>query len=162
MTTAYIGIGANLGDPAVNVRWAIASLEKLGPTTASALYRAEPLGDPSQPWYVNAVVAHETERGPRALLETLLALERERGRPAQRRRWSARVLDLDLILYGSTCLEEPGLSVPHPGLARRRFWLEPLCELAAEAVDPRSGKRIRELLAVLDDPLQVEKLPATI
>lgn len=162
MTTAYVGIGANLGDPVAQVRWAIAQLEKLGPTQASSLYRAEPLGDPEQPWYVNAVVAHRTRKTPRALLETLLALERECGRPRARARWSPRVLDLDLILHGSLVLQEPGLTVPHPGLERRRFWLEPLTELAAAAVDPRSGKTFQELLGVLADPLRVEKLPATI
>ncbi len=159
MTTAFIGIGANLGDPVAQVRGALAGLAKRGPTRASSLYRSEPLGDPAQPWYVNAVAAHQTRLGPEALLELLHRLEEEAGRPPERTRWSPRVLDLDLLLYGDRVLRAPGLVLPHPGLAQRRFVLAPLAELAPEARDPRSGRSALELLAALDDPLRVEKLP---
>ena len=156
---AYIGIGANLEDPVARVCWALAELARLGPTRASSLYRTEPLGDPGQPWYINAVAEHRTELDPVELLERLCELERRAGRPRARRRWAPRVLDLDLLLYGARRLERPGLELPHPGLARRRFVLEPLAEIAPGAVDPRSQSTIRELLAALDDPLRVEKLP---
>ena len=157
---AFVGIGANLERPAERVVWAIAELAKLGRVTASSLYRSEPLGDPAQPGYVNAVVRLDTELAPRALLEALQELERRAGRPPERERWAARVLDLDLLLYEARVLREPGLGVPHAELHRRRFVLEPLCEIAPEVRDPRSGRTAEELLRALDDPLRVEKLPA--
>ena len=158
MSTAYVGIGANLDGPAERVAWAIGELSDLGRVTASSLYRSEPLGDPGQPWYVNAVARLDTVRDPRELLAALQALERRAGRPAQRERWTARVLDLDLLLYDARIVREPGLTLPHPELHRRRFVLEPLCEIAPGARDPRSGRTAEVLLKELDDPLRVERL----
>jgi 2-amino-4-hydroxy-6-hydroxymethyldihydropteridine diphosphokinase len=100
-----------------------------------------------------------TALSPRDLLEALRRLERAAGRPEERARWSPRVLDLDLLLFDAVEIDEPGLVVPHPGLALRRFVLVPLAEIAPGAVDPRSGRSARELLATLDDPLALEKLP---
>jgi 2-amino-4-hydroxy-6-hydroxymethyldihydropteridine diphosphokinase len=160
--TAHVGLGANLGDPARCVRWAIEQLGRLGPLRASSLYRSEPLGSPGQPWFVNAVVALETGLDAPTLLERLLELEREAGRPAERERWAPRVLDLDLLLFGDLLLESPTLTVPHPGLAQRRFVLEPLAELSPDLVHPRNQKRILDLLGALDDPLRVQKLPPTL
>ncbi len=157
---AHIGVGANLGDPVAQVEWALRELAKRGPTRFSSLYRSEPLGDPEQPWYVNAVAEHRTGRSPRSLLRLLQELEVEAGRPPARPRWAPRVLDLDLLLYGDRLVSAPGLTVPHPGLAQRRFVLEPLAEIAPDHVDPRTGSRIRELFEALDDPLRVEKLPS--
>jgi 2-amino-4-hydroxy-6-hydroxymethyldihydropteridine diphosphokinase len=159
VSTAYIGIGANLEGPAERVAWAIGELAALGSVAASSLYRSEPLGDPAQPWYVNAVVRLDTERDPQALLAELQELERRAGRPAERPRWTARVLDLDLLLYDARVLREPGLTLPHPELHRRRFVLEPLCEIAPDARDPRSGRTAEQLLKELQDPLRVERLP---
>ena len=159
---AYIGIGANLGDAAASVRQAIEALRRLGPARASSLYRTEPLGDPGQPWYVNAVAELRTDLEPEALLARLHELERRAGRAAERLRWGPRELDLDLLLFADRLVESPGLTLPHPGLAQRRFVLEPLAELRPDIVDPRSQRRICELLAALDDPLRVEKLPATL
>jgi 2-amino-4-hydroxy-6-hydroxymethyldihydropteridine diphosphokinase len=141
------------------VERALDALRTLGSVRASSLYHSEPLGDPAQPWYVNAVAELRTALSPRDLLEALRRLERAAGRPEERARWSPRVLDLDLLLFDAVEIDEPGLVVPHPGLARRRFVLVPLAEIAPEAVDPRSGRSARELLATLDDPLALEKLP---
>ncbi len=138
---------------------ALRALEALGRVRASSLYRSEPLGDPEQPWYVNAVAELRTPLSARKLLDALQALERAAGRPDVRERWAPRVLDLDLLLYDSARIDEPGLRVPHAGLARRRFVLAPLAELAPEALDPESGRSASELLAALDDPLRLEKLP---
>jgi 2-amino-4-hydroxy-6-hydroxymethyldihydropteridine diphosphokinase len=158
---AYVGLGANLGEPAARIRWAAARLCELGRVRLSPLYRSEPLGDPAQPWYVNAVAELETRLPARALLAALLALETEAGRAplGLRRRWEPRVLDLDLLLYGALVCDEPGFRVPHPGLAERRFVLEPLARLAPGALDPRSGRTALELLLALDDPLGVAELP---
>ncbi len=159
---AYVGIGANLGDPVRQVRGALDALAALGLARASSLYRTEPLGDPGQPWYVNAVAELRTELSPADLLARLQALEARAGRPAERAPLSPRLLDLDLLLFGDLTSDDPGLVLPHAGLARRRFVLEPLAEIAAGVVDPGSGREIRELLADLEDPLRVEKLPATL
>jgi 2-amino-4-hydroxy-6-hydroxymethyldihydropteridine diphosphokinase len=160
MTRAYVGLGANLGDAAGHVARAITALAELGQVRASSLYRSEPLGDPDQPWYVNAVAALDTELDARELLEGLRRLERRFGRAPGRPRWAPRELDLDLLLFGDRICEEPDLVLPHPGLAERRFVLEPLAELEPGARDPRTGRTASELLAGLDDPLRVEKLPA--
>jgi len=159
MPVAFVGLGANLGDPAAAVRRALEQMSTWGELRASSLYESEPLGDPDQPWYVNAVAELATELSPEALLGRLQEVERAAGRPPDHVRWAPRVLDLDLLLYADRRIATPDLRVPHPGLARRRFVLEPLAELAPDARDPESGKSVRELLAALDDPLRVQKLP---
>ncbi len=156
---AYIGVGANLDGPAERVRWALEELAKRGPTRASSLYRSEPLGDPDQPWYPNAVAEHRTRLSPEGLFALLQELERQAGRPVGQPRWAPRRLDLDLLLFADCVFEAPGLIIPHRGLTERRFVLAPLAEIAPQTRDPRTGRSMRDLLAGLDDPLRVEKLP---
>jgi 2-amino-4-hydroxy-6-hydroxymethyldihydropteridine diphosphokinase len=142
------------------VERALDSLRALGRLRASSLYRSEPLGEPGQPWYVNAAAELRTGLGPLPLFARLQELERRAGRPAVRAPMSPRVLDLDLLLYGDLILDLPGLRVPHPSFARRRFVLAPLSQLAPGAREPRSGRTVRELLASLDDPLRLLELRA--
>ena len=159
---AWVGVGANLGDAQATVQRALrdlAALSRAGPARASSLYRTQPLGDPAQPWYVNAVAEIGTDLSPLELLRALRGLERRAGRASARERWVPRELDLDLLLFGDRVIETPELVLPHPGLALRRFVLEPLAELAPDARDPRTGRSAAELLRGLDDPLRVEKLP---
>lgn len=137
---------------------AIAELSRWGALRASSLWRTEPLGDPDQAWYVNAVVELEVGGEALELLGRMHALEREFGRPASRERWAPRPLDLDLLLFGGLELRTDKLKVPHPGLATRRFVLAPLAELAPDLVVPGQARSIGALLADLDDPLRVEKL----
>jgi 2-amino-4-hydroxy-6-hydroxymethyldihydropteridine diphosphokinase len=140
------------------VERALAALGRLGRVRASSLFRTEPLGERGQPWYVNAVAELRTVLGPLSLLARLKELERRAGRPAVHERLAPRVLDLDLLLYGDLVLEVPGLCLPHPGLAARRFVLAPLCQLAPGVRDPRSGRTVRDLLGSLDDPLRLLEL----
>ena len=128
---------------------------------ASSLWRSEPLGDPAHPWYVNAVA--ELELGGSAIecLARLRAVERAAGRPDERARFAPRTLDLDLLLFGDAVVASSELTLPHPGLARRRFVLAPLAELAPELVPPGQTRAVAQLLRDLDDPLRVEKLPRT-
>ena len=142
------------------MRAAIAELGRLGRSRASSLWRSEPLGEPDQPWYVNAVVELDWDGEPEALLARLHELERAFGRPVERARWAPRPLDLDLLLFGDRQIASNALRVPHPGLAKRRFVLAPLAELAPELVPPGETRAIAALLADLDDPLRVEKLKA--
>ncbi len=147
------------------MRRAISELAKLGPGRASSLYRSEPLGDPAQPWFVNAVFELETELSPEELLGRLQELERAAGKRSgapegagSRRLWIPRVIDLDLLLQSDRMIDTPRLSLPHPRFRERRFVLEPLAELAPGLRDPKTGQTIASLLRHLDDGLQVEKL----
>ena len=143
MTTvkAFIGLGANLGEPDDQVRRGIAALRGLPDTrlvSASSLYRSAPVGYANQPDFVNAVAEIETGLGPRALLEELLKIELRFGR-ARTFPNAPRTLDLDLLLYGDQVIAEPGLTVPHPRMHERAFVLAPLAEIAPDAVVPGKG-----------------------
>lgn len=155
MQVAYIGLGANLpshaGSPAATLAAAAERIGAVGRITrVSALYSTEPVGYAEQPRFVNAAVALETDTDARHLLEALQRIEREFGRDRRNAiRNGPRTLDLDLLLFGNSVIEEPGLHVPHPRLAERAFVLLPLHEIEPEAIDPRSGKTITELLLQL-------------
>ena len=152
MSRAVIGLGANLGEPAAQLRAAIAAIARLSGTRilkASSLYRTAPVGYAAQPAFVNAAVAIETTLAPRALLDALLAIERSAGRERTFKD-APRTLDLDILLYGDRVIDEPGLRVPHPRLHERAFALAPLVEVEPDAVVPGHG-RAAALLARLGD-----------
>jgi 2-amino-4-hydroxy-6-hydroxymethyldihydropteridine diphosphokinase len=146
-----IAIGSNLGDRGATLTSAAAALRgvftdlKLSSAHETAYVGA---GGP-QPAYLNAAAVGETALGARALLEALLETERQFGRERPYPD-APRTLDLDLILYGMEIVDEPGLVVPHPRFRQRRFVLEPLAEIAADWIDPVSGRTVEELLRVLD------------
>jgi 2-amino-4-hydroxy-6-hydroxymethyldihydropteridine diphosphokinase len=139
---AYIGLGSNLGDRRATLE---AALARLRPLRASTVIETEPWGLRDQPPFLNQVAEIETERAPRVLLASLQELEREFGR-VRRERWGPRTLDLDLLLFGDRAVREPGLEVPHPRLAERRFVLEGLAELCPDRSVPGLGRTVRELL----------------
>lgn len=147
---AYVGLGANLGDREATIRRAIARLAAeagVEVVAVSRLRETEPVGAVDQPPFVNGAVVLATELGARPLLELLLAVERELGRDrAREERWGPRTIDLDLLLYGNLELDEPGLTLPHPRLAERRFVLEPLLELDPGLTLP-DGRSVEGLLA---------------
>lgn len=108
-------------------------------------------GPIEQPAYLNAAAQLATSLSPQALLSAMLEIERALGRDrAREQRWGPRTLDLDLLLYGQLVLSEPGLRLPHPWIATRRFVLEPLAELAPQLTIPPGGRRVVDLLAELD------------
>jgi 2-amino-4-hydroxy-6-hydroxymethyldihydropteridine diphosphokinase len=151
LTTAYVGLGANLGEREVTIRRALELLaERVEVTGVSSFRDTEPVGYTEQPRFLNAVARVETELAPRELLDLLLAVERELGRVREGSpRFGPRTIDLDLLLYGDEEIEEPGLTVPHPRLHERRFVLEPLVELDPDLVVPGRGA-VSALLAELD------------
>jgi 2-amino-4-hydroxy-6-hydroxymethyldihydropteridine diphosphokinase len=140
-----VGLGANLGDREATIRAALEALP--GVVAVSSLRETDPVGVTDQPQYLNGVAALETDLSPRELLDRLLEVERGLGRE-RRERWGPRTIDLDLLLYGEETIEEPGLTVPHPRLHERRFALEPLSELAPDALIPGRG-RVGDVLAEL-------------
>lgn len=162
---AGIGLGANLGHPIEAVRKAMQSLENLPETTltaASRLYRTPAWGRTDQPDFINAAVLVQTRLSPQTLLSHLLAIERAAGRSRGTRhasmRWGPRVLDLDLLLYGDSTVNEPGLRVPHPHLHERAFALVPLAEIGSRLAFPGRGS-VGDALRLVDAS-GVEALPS--
>jgi 2-amino-4-hydroxy-6-hydroxymethyldihydropteridine diphosphokinase len=146
---AYVGVGSNLGDRWGNLARAARALRaepRVALFRASRVWDTAPVGPP-QPRYLNAVLELETALPARALLAALLRVERGVGRRRGGVRWSARTLDLDLLLYGDARLDERGLTVPHPRLTERRFVLAPLAELSPELVVPGTARTVLEHLA---------------
>lgn len=154
-------MGGNLGAPRRTFATALARLsERLGPLEVAPLYRTAPVSPIPQPDFLNtAVLAALPEGSPGGLLSFLQALERAAGRDPQAPRWGPRPLDLDLLLWGDTELATPELQIPHPRLRERRFVLAPLADLAPELPVPPDGATVAELLARLDDPHAVQRVP---
>jgi 2-amino-4-hydroxy-6-hydroxymethyldihydropteridine diphosphokinase len=150
---AYVGLGSNLGDRAAAIGRAV---ELLGRTpgvrvvAVSELRETDPVGLADQPRFLNGACVLETELGASELLRRLQAVEQVLGRRREGvPRFGPRTIDLDLLLYGQETIREPGLEVPHPRLAERRFVLEPLVELEPQLALP-DGRRLADLLRELE------------
>jgi 2-amino-4-hydroxy-6-hydroxymethyldihydropteridine diphosphokinase len=152
VTRAYVGLGSNLGDREAWLRRAVAAIDALPDTEVrrtSRLRDTDPVGIAHQPRFLNGVVEVETSLGARELLGALLDIERRLGRDRSGvPPGGPRIIDLDLLLYGEARIAEPGLEVPHPRLAERRFVLEPLADLDPALEVPAKG-RVQALLAEL-------------
>ena len=146
-----IALGSNLGDRERLLVSAVAAVrEAIEGLRVSSWYQTAPVGVAGpQGDFLNGAAVGTTVFSARELLDRLLAIEQQFGRERPYP-GAARTLDLDLILYGDSVIDEPGLIVPHPRFRERRFVLEPLAEIAPDWVDPVTGKRVRELLAGLD------------
>ena len=154
-----IALGSNLGDSRGTLEQALATLdhnEAVRVVRRSSWYRSAPIG-PVQPDYVNGCALLEVSLAPEALLDVLQATENLFGR-VRAERWGPRTLDLDLILYGPQRIATERLEVPHPRMAERAFVLLPLAEIAADWIDPVSGRPVGELAAALSDHGGVERL----
>ena len=165
--TAYIALGANLGDRRATMREALARLGRIDGIeigAVSAAYDTPPVGPPDQPRYLNAAAAVRTTLSPEQLLGALLSVERDLGRDRTGSRWTARTIDLDLILFGESLRSvewrrsggDPDashtgcggerLELPHPRFRERAFVLVPLAEIAPRARDPVTGEEVESLL----------------
>ncbi|HWJ01923.1 MAG TPA: 2-amino-4-hydroxy-6-hydroxymethyldihydropteridine diphosphokinase [Burkholderiales bacterium] len=141
MTAAFIGLGANLGEPQRQVQEAFRELDAIPHTRVvrtSSLYRSAPLGYAEQPSFVNAVAQVETGLPAERLLAELHAIETRHGRSRSFAN-APRTLDLDLLLFGNAILDVPGLKVPHPRMHERAFVLLPLVEIAENVAIPGRG-----------------------
>lgn len=139
MTRAFIGLGANLGDPPAQLRTALEAIDPLGRMLAvSPFYRSAPMGPTDQPDFCNAVCALETGLAAPALMDALLAIERGMGR-LRTVKWGPRLIDLDLLhVDGVHCATET-LTLPHPGIGQRSFVLVPWADIAADTAVPGVG-----------------------
>ena len=161
-STAYIGIGSNLGDRRANVLEAMKRIDEIDTTRivrASSLYESEPHGD-AKTWFVNAVVEVETAIGVDAFLKATQAIEQAMGRRRVKgKRWGSRIIDLDILLWNQEVVKKRNLKVPHPELHKRRFVLLPLAELAPHVIHPVLGESISVLLASTTDQKRVTLRP---
>lgn len=157
---AVVGLGSNLGQSCPILRAACSELDELLDTRLlqrSRLFRTPAWGKRDQPDFINAAALLETSLAPRALLDGLLAIERDYGRVRAADgsdRWGPRTLDLDLLLYGQKQIDQPGLRVPHPHLHERAFALLPLVEILPDAIIPGIGPAREALAGMATDGIE--------
>ena len=155
-TIAYLGLGANLGDRAASLRAAVEALDKFNGISVdwvkglAPVYETGPVGGrPDQPMYLNTALRITTTLDPYALLQVALSIENDLGR-VRGERWSARTIDIDILLYGQLTLDDERLTIPHPRLSERRFVLAPLSDIASDLTHPGLGLSIQELARALE------------
>jgi len=153
----YIGIGSNLGNKRENYLEALDRIAKLPKTRIikeSSVYESQPHGDAKE-WYINGVIEIETEMKPELLLTKFKNIERAMGRKKVRKKWGARIIDLDILLYDSLIMNKKNLKIPHPEMHQRKFVLIPLSELGPQVIHPIIGSSISELLVGVKDDKRV-------
>jgi 2-amino-4-hydroxy-6-hydroxymethyldihydropteridine diphosphokinase len=156
----YLSLGSNLGDRDANLRNAIERLRGVGnPIAISSFYETEPIDVVLQPWFLNCAVKLDTEKMPRQLITAILSLEQDMGRQRKQQK-APRTIDIDILLFGSSIIEIPSLTIPHPRMHERRFVLEPLAEIAPDARHPIFKRTIRELREALPAGQTVKKFAA--
>ena len=154
----YLSLGSNLGDLAANLNAAITGLRGLGEIAAvSSFYETEPVELTAQPWFLNCAVKLDTEKMPKQLMSGILDLEKEMGRRRQQNK-GPRIIDIDILLFGSSIIETKGLTIPHPAMHQRRFVLEPLAEIAADVRHPVFKRTVRELRDALPPGQAVRRI----
>ncbi|MBZ5503291.1 MAG: 2-amino-4-hydroxy-6-hydroxymethyldihydropteridine diphosphokinase [Acidobacteriia bacterium] len=164
MQTIYLSLGSNLGDRAGSIARAIEALGAHGVrvTRQSSLYETEPVDVRGGGWFLNCVAEAETDLTPAELLQALLAIELSLGRRREPRPGPAgprepRTIDLDILMFGSSVVRAPGLEIPHPRMAERRFVLVPFAEIAPNAEHPVLKRSIARLLAETPDRSDVRR-----
>jgi 2-amino-4-hydroxy-6-hydroxymethyldihydropteridine diphosphokinase len=158
LTRVYLSLGSNVGERETQLRDAQTRLSAIGRLTAeSSVYETEPVEMTEQPWFLNSVVAIETDQSPQELMKSILNIEEAMGR-RRRQKKGPRTIDIDILLFGDTVLDSLAVAVPHPAMHERRFVLEPLAEIAPEMRHPILNKTIRELRDALPPGQAVRKL----
>lgn len=158
--TAYIALGANLGDRRSNLQSALAALnasKDIEVLCVSTMIETEPEGVAGQGRYLNAAASLATSLSPVQLLKVMLEIEISHGRDrSQEQRWGPRLLDLDLLMYEDLVIDQKGLTLPHPRMHQRAFVLEPLAEIAGQLVHPIYQETITTLLKQVLSHARVE------
>jgi deoxyguanosine kinase len=152
-TTAYIGLGSNLGDRGKSIKSAVemlAETENVKVLRVSDILETAPLGRMNQPEYLNAVAEIETTLSAEDLHKRLVDIETTLGRE-KKEKWASRIIDLDLLLFGREIINNPNLAVPHPQMHLRSFVLKPLSELNSDLIHPVINETMQELAARLSD-----------
>ncbi|MGM1431056.1 2-amino-4-hydroxy-6-hydroxymethyldihydropteridine diphosphokinase [Sphingobacterium lactis] len=159
MNTAYLLLGANIGNPVQQLQDARAEItDRIGPITqASSLYESEAWGVEDQPIFLNQVIQVETEYTVQRVLQDIMKIEILLGR-IRGQRWGSRIIDIDILYFNSEIVHEEDLQVPHPYIQERNFTLIPLVEIAADYIHPIFKKSNTELLRESTDPLNVKIL----
>ena len=156
----YIGIGSNLGNALKNCQHAVESLslaKGIEIIRVSSFYKTDPVGIENQNLFINAVVENKTALSACNLFQTLQNIEKDMGREREVK-GGPRIIDLDLLFYGQEVIQDADLIVPHPEIQKRRFVLEPLCEIASYFIHPVFGVSIRGLKDRLSDNKMVEMI----
>ena len=151
--TVYIGAGSNIGNKLLNCRNGIASLTTFGKAVLkdrSRFYRTEPVDYEEQDWFINCVAKIETTLTPFQLLSRLKAIERDAGRMNHSVRFGPRILDLDILLWDDWVFNSSELVIPHPRMHKRRFVLQPICDIDSKIIHPVLMKDMKTLLEMLD------------
>jgi 2-amino-4-hydroxy-6-hydroxymethyldihydropteridine diphosphokinase len=159
MVTVYLSLGSNVGERKANLRKAIASLADAGVRVSkiSSFYETEPVDLREQPWFLNCVVEGETGLSALELLRGLREIESRMGSKKLVAK-GPRLIDMDILLYGSEMIDTPELQVPHPRMLLRRFVLVPLAEIAPQFQHPSWMKTVSELAAATTDRSEVRKI----
>jgi 2-amino-4-hydroxy-6-hydroxymethyldihydropteridine diphosphokinase len=155
----FISLGTNLGNRSDHITTAIQAIEATLGTIIkqSSVYETKPWGKSDQPDFLNQVILVHSDLSPMECLTRLSAIENKLGRKRDEK-WGARIIDLDLLYVNDTIINTPKLTLPHPGLAHRRFVLVPLVEIAADFIHPLLLKTQKQLLEACNDPLEVNLL----
>lgn len=159
MGSVFLLLGSNLGDRLANLQEARQQISRQSGkiVTVSGVYQTAAWGAENQPDFYNQAVEIEAFVSPEKTLQSLLAIEKTMGR-VRKVKWGARLIDIDILLWGNSLIDSPNLMIPHPHLPARRFALAPLAELAPQAVHPLLGKTILQLLHECTDALDVTRI----
>ena len=155
--TAIISVGSNIGDKLANCKKAISALdglEGIRVISSSPFYRTAPVDYLDQDWFVNAALQIETTLAPNELLAAIQLIQRQAGRLKDPIRFGPRIIDLDIIFYDSLIVNSPELVLPHPRMHKRRFVLQPICDIDPAFVHPVFQKEVQILLGQLPDQTQ--------
>ena len=153
---AYISVGSNMGDPLKNCSRGIKLMcedDTIELVAQSQFYKTEPVDYLDQDWFVNAALHIRTSLSPHALLDKTQAVQQSVGRKGGGIRFGPRILDLDIIFYDDLILDTPQLVIPHPRMDKRRFVLQPICDIDPTIMHPGLGQNVQDLLnqLVIDD-----------